>query len=426
MIINASNIDFNIVFDILGESMPIKSSSLKETAALLVGAIKKNDLGEVKILIQDLKQLGGKLDHNVGKGNTFLHLAASIGHEEISLELLNQGANLNVLNDKGLTPMESALWCDQKEIASILLSLGGLSEGTNRKILSHIWGIRAETDIGENSDFLSTSIAFDVKKVRSEGIKGPIIQLPFIEHTVSFFNSDQFKQMHSLLDVKPIVEAVEQISENSTKSSKELAEDVLKGKIVLLHTGWPGHRVAVGFMGSIVIKTNAARKKGLGQKQPVNLFYRMQKTDQLEACINGIMKMEDRTYFHSTINQMLDLKVEGETVKSAQKIGHCSWASLKDLLHGVLELECDKIYADQNQGKQEAFRIYKAWKYYVSKSAYSHYLYNSTKPSIQLVMLVNEKNKKREEKSKYWCDHVYESESSKNTSVTTKSKDEVF
>lgn len=391
------------------EKKPIPHSSIKETVALLIGAIKAGSLDDVKMLIEDLKNLGGKLDQEVGKGTTFLHQAAATEHIEIALELISQGIPLNALNEEGKTPMEIALYNGKQEMASILLSLGGTRESTDRKVLSHIWGLKGDTGISALPSVINDNSKLDYKTIRNEGLNPELMQSAFIKLTLSFFQSKQFKEMRSALDVEPISVAIQKIPENLTKPPKEIAQDILAGKIVLLPTGWTRHSTAVGFVnGDRVIKTNCARQKGLGKKQPVNRFFKMKKTDQLEECIIGIQKKSDRVFFKETMDKLLGLEPQEELIKSAQQGGHCTWASLKALFHAVLEVECGKINSDQAKAKLEAHRIYKAWKYYVSQASFVDYLYCSTNRSIEIVNLVHMKNKDREMNSKNWGEHVYE------------------
>lgn len=389
------------------QSNPEPHATIKETAILLIGAIKAGKLDDVKMLVQQFKKLGGSLDWEVGKGHTFLHHAAAAGHTDIALELINQGAPLNALNDSGRTPMEVALSKKQHEMASFLLSLGGTRESFDRKVLSHIWGVKGDTSINEEPTLINGKSS-GAKHVRSEGSCPAGMQEAFINFTLSFFQSEQFKVMHTPLKLDSIIPAIEKIPENRTRQPKEIAQEILEGKMVLLPTGWPGHSTAVGFYGGdTVIKTNSARRKGLPSKQPVCQFFKMKKTEQLEECISGIQQKSSRSFFKKTIDLLLGLEPLRELCKSPQKVGHCTWASIKALFHAVLEVECSKVITDQTEAKQEAHRIYKAWKYYVSQTSLVDYFFSSKNRSPELITLVKQKDNQRDAKSKYWGLHVY-------------------
>jgi hypothetical protein len=133
----------------------------------------------------------------------------------------------------------------------------------------------------------------------------------------------------------------------------------------------------------------------MGPKQPVTRFFVMRKTEDLEKCIAGIQRKACRDFFKKEINSLLNLKLDGELIKTAQRGGHCDWASLKGLFHGVIETECLKIYSDQNEAKKEALRIYKAWKPYICDKAYEHYLQTSTNPNSDLIERIQEKKQIR-------------------------------
>ena len=58
-------------------------------------------------------------------GRTPLHYAANGGHKEIAELLITNGANINKKNDEGKTPLDSAIRRKQTEIADLLRKHGG-------------------------------------------------------------------------------------------------------------------------------------------------------------------------------------------------------------------------------------------------------------------------------------------------------------
>jgi hypothetical protein len=299
-------------------------------------------------------------------------------------------------------------------MAATLLSLGGTQEAINRKILAHIWSLKGDLPIQEKTDYilnkpsLLNSLKSD-KNVKSESFKSHLIEPAFVEYTLAFFKSREFKEMKSPLDVDPIITAVQKISENQTRDPKEIAQEVLSGDLVLIHTGWNGHATSIGFYGIDVVKTNAARSSKIKDpKQAVNLFYEMSKKDDLENCIAILQKKEDRDFFNKTIDDRLGLKIQSKQIKSTQEVGNCSWASLKALFHACLSLQGRKIYSNKEERRKECLRVYKAWKYYVSQLSLNKYMWTSQDRSFDLIKAVNNKNELRAQKSKHWGPHVFQ------------------
>ncbi len=58
-------------------------------------------------------------------GRTPLHYAAMGGHKEIAELLITNGANINKKNDEGKTPLDSSIMCDQTETTDLLREDGG-------------------------------------------------------------------------------------------------------------------------------------------------------------------------------------------------------------------------------------------------------------------------------------------------------------
>ena len=59
------------------------------------------------------------------KGWTPLHQAARNGHKEIAELLIAKGADVNVKNEDGETPLDWANWSSHAETADILCKHGG-------------------------------------------------------------------------------------------------------------------------------------------------------------------------------------------------------------------------------------------------------------------------------------------------------------
>ena len=388
---------------------PVPNRNISAGDVELMGYVLKGSVAEALNAISSQNLQGASLDRKIHQGKTLLHLAAQSGNTEIACELIQRGASVNTLDEKGRTPMEIALINKHEELASILFSMGGTKESIDRKVLSHIWGIKGQSQISENQSTLMEAVtnSKDQKKVSYEGMPYHLIEKPFINYTLAFFQTE-FKKMNSPLNPEAISRAVRKIPDNNSRPPEEIAEEVENGELILQHTGWPKHATGIGFDGKTVIKTNCARQKGvLTPKQPVSKYYEMHKTDNLVDCIAKIQKKDSRVFFKKTIDTKLQLVFQGELIKTAQKGGYCSWDSLKALFHAALERECAKIFSDPNEAKQEALRIYKAWKYFVSKVSYKDYVHNSSKRDVNLIGAISRKDTEREAKGHFWGNQVF-------------------
>ena len=73
----------------------------------------------VQILHEHAPLNAGNYDHR-----TALHIAASEGHVECVALLVNAGADVNVTDRWGGTPLDDALHCKNEEVAVFLASKG--------------------------------------------------------------------------------------------------------------------------------------------------------------------------------------------------------------------------------------------------------------------------------------------------------------
>ncbi|KIY43807.1 ankyrin [Fistulina hepatica ATCC 64428] len=56
-------------------------------------------------IVQYLLERGAEVDKPDISGWTALHIAVSAGHENVVVELVGSGADVNRKNDKGITPL---------------------------------------------------------------------------------------------------------------------------------------------------------------------------------------------------------------------------------------------------------------------------------------------------------------------------------
>jgi ankyrin repeat protein len=68
---------------------------------------------------------GAKVDAKDQAGETALHVAAQEGFVEAATMLVQAGAQVNALDNKGYTPLKRALLYEQTAAAQVLRNLGG-------------------------------------------------------------------------------------------------------------------------------------------------------------------------------------------------------------------------------------------------------------------------------------------------------------
>ena len=76
-------------------------------------------------IVRALVQAGAQVDTPVGaKRGTALHVAARRGNTEVAEALLDCGADINVRDKAGDTPLQRARNCRKPAVASLLVSRG--------------------------------------------------------------------------------------------------------------------------------------------------------------------------------------------------------------------------------------------------------------------------------------------------------------
>ncbi|GKF27677.1 ankyrin repeat-containing protein, partial [Tanacetum coccineum] len=101
-----------------------------QLAPRLNNAAYNGDLTQLKSLIR----LGADPNNKIFNGRSPLHLAASKGHEDITLFLIQEGVEVNISDRYGNTPLLQAIKSGHDDIASLLVKEGGslmISDGDN-------------------------------------------------------------------------------------------------------------------------------------------------------------------------------------------------------------------------------------------------------------------------------------------------------
>ena len=86
----------------------------------LLSSIEKELVHCIPFLIQQ----GADVNVSNDNGATPLHLATMEGHKEVVALLIEKGADVTVSNENGTTPLHFAAWDSEREIAAILIENG--------------------------------------------------------------------------------------------------------------------------------------------------------------------------------------------------------------------------------------------------------------------------------------------------------------
>ena len=111
----------------------MKNILITIAAVLLLGCIKHTPLenifeaierGNIRIVKWHLAA-GADVNVKNGRGITPLHDACSEGHKEIAKLLISKGAGLNAKDEDGETPLDKAVHKERTKIADLLRKHGG-------------------------------------------------------------------------------------------------------------------------------------------------------------------------------------------------------------------------------------------------------------------------------------------------------------
>jgi len=95
-------------------------------AADLVWSIKNGELDQVQEVF-DLKNIDVNSEIN---GRYPLHYAADYGQTEVLEYLINKGANVNLADKHGISPLLAAIWEGHTKCVKLLLTKGASKNGT--------------------------------------------------------------------------------------------------------------------------------------------------------------------------------------------------------------------------------------------------------------------------------------------------------
>ena len=106
-----------------------KLDALTKKKLYLIKPAKKLSLHEAvrtnnTVKIETMLSAGVYVDGRDKLGETPLHVAAVMGHREVSTLLIESGANVNAEDERGLTPLHAAAWMGYEDIVALLIANG--------------------------------------------------------------------------------------------------------------------------------------------------------------------------------------------------------------------------------------------------------------------------------------------------------------
>ncbi|XP_003385617.1 PREDICTED: myotrophin-like [Amphimedon queenslandica] len=102
-----------------------------------VWSVKNGQLEKVKAYVDSKK---GKFDVNaqITGGRSPIHFAADYGQEEVIDYLVKQGANVNLPDAHGITPLLCAIWEGHPDCVKFLISKGAKKDGKSPDGVSYL------------------------------------------------------------------------------------------------------------------------------------------------------------------------------------------------------------------------------------------------------------------------------------------------
>ena len=86
-----------------------------------------------KEVVQAFLDAGAEINMADWRGRTPLYWAAMLGHKDIVQILLDREAQSNIADTDGWTPLHKSAWKGDKHVAQVLLEAGAQPESTNKK-----------------------------------------------------------------------------------------------------------------------------------------------------------------------------------------------------------------------------------------------------------------------------------------------------
>jgi ankyrin repeat protein len=110
----AENGHTDVVVALLEHGVQVDSIAITTKSTALIFASQNEEPMVTKLLLQ----AGAKVDAANGYGNTALHAAASLSHNEVGEELIKAGADVRQVNNKGSSPLHLLCYNSTKSLES--------------------------------------------------------------------------------------------------------------------------------------------------------------------------------------------------------------------------------------------------------------------------------------------------------------------
>lgn len=396
----------------------------------------------------ELLKLNADPNQATKSGMTPLHIAVFKRNRPLILLLLHAGADISIKDDSGFNPLHYAVSINDLDLVDFLLrhgakkvisDIGGefitplsiasfkglgrmeellkregaqeskFEEVFEKKMLAHAWGLGGVSRVGDKLVNLEGSWPELTCLVLESSLRSFILKLKREEKVEYLYQGMHSQYKESFAEkyaeiYERLLYTVSHSMRSKHSDSHKVAEEVLSGKSMMIHTGWEGHMTSVVFckIGEqyFLIKCN----RGAGKRGDAITFYSIKNTDaqSLSYAINALRK-EQRQFFTKEIDETLELKACFSIPQKDQKVGNCTWANLKsgvraliavDLLQKSVErfpnimldnkrfLEREKDYIIQKSRK-----IYKRWSISIRQDRLEHFLkYTQNKEESALLL----------------------------------------
>lgn len=341
-----------------------------------------------------VKENGETLDDIDEFGFTPLIETVIAKRQEITEQLLNAGAGINIPDITGRTPLHWAVYQSDFEMTKYLLAKGadpnsytsdGLSilvypilrRANSLKNVLFQYGAKLEFAL----DFIHTKLLghrYSLKgNVDILNAKGSFIEVDYegfiLEFTVAlikdalyrFISSFSTRHLRSHFQfIYPIVDAFEDASQllalqhvrKLNNEQEKFLQTVLKQPMMILPAASRGHAMGFVRFGSWWAKID--RGENSKREGSVNIYHITREealnVDFLHAFL---YKRQPRRFFHESINQILGLQPIAKLPIEAQTVGNCSWANIQAIVPAAYFMQ--QLERPNNQ--DAAMSLFNVW-----------------------------------------------------------------
>jgi ankyrin repeat protein len=312
-----------------------------------------------------LQQKGSNPNQFQKDGWTILHMAVLLRHQGICQALIENGADLNAMNDDLCTPLHIAAQDKNEQLISYFLK-----KGANARILNK----KGDTPLS----ILQRTLApfpedryLDLKE-KDGGLTDLIHSLNLLVHRFSF-EEPLFEGSTLIITYREMADSLASYLEDRQISDPFLRElpilfkgsienqenvdyfmkSIEEGKLTILPAGWHKHRTSLVIWNHLLCKVNRGDASG---DEPGFKIYEIQKPSELRSAVKKLFRLDllpwddlknfrgdasayealideiknDKIqFFNEGIDKLLELKQLYYLHNNYQQAGNCTWISAK-------------------------------------------------------------------------------------------------